>query len=62
MIPDIVIGTAVTYFFHRIDAGDKKQEAMQKALGEALKFVCTCGEPLTLGVVHHKNAPCEVQT
>jgi hypothetical protein len=61
MIPDNVINMIVMYFFHRVDAGDSKEEAMTKALTEGLKFVCECGEPLNLGVIHHKNAPCSVQ-
>lgn len=61
MIPDTVVHMIVMFFFHRVDAGDAKEDAMNKALIEGLKFVCACGEPLTLGVVHHKNAPCEVQ-
>lgn len=61
MTPDIVIQTLVTFFFNRVDSGDSKEDAMAKALELALKFVCSCGEPLTLGVVHHKNAPCSVQ-
>ena len=60
MIPESTVKDVLSHYVHACNVATPKEEAMRQALHWALKNICSCGEPLTLGVVHHKNAPCEV--
>lgn len=59
MIPDNMVTDVLITYHHALEQHDTN-ESMRQALHWALKNVCACGEPLTLGIVHHKNTPCEV--
>jgi hypothetical protein len=59
MIPAPIIRTAIAKFYEHKRGDDADDVAMTKALHDALQGYCTCGEPLMLGVTHHKNSPCE---
>jgi hypothetical protein len=59
MIPTDTVGMITArYEYYHERKGDEPMVAMTRALHDAFKEVCTCGEPLMLGMVHHKNAPC----
>jgi hypothetical protein len=62
MIPEAVIDAILNSYYGEARQCESREAGMALAVTNGLKLVCACGEPLTLGVIHHKNAPCEVKT
>ena len=60
MMPDSIVLQIIHMTAQNRAAGEPELEALRKALNDSMSRMCTCGSPLMLGVVHHKNAPCEV--
>jgi hypothetical protein len=46
-------------FFKRLSEDEAIGDAFTSAVDLGLRSYCQCGDPLTLGMIHHKHARCE---